>query len=196
MSSGSIISLVSAGGSGTRMLVQYGTEMPMDYTFKQDVIVSGSLRAIRDTYISGSSLPINTAWTSYTPLWTTDGGTQPVLNNGTLTGFYKVIGKACFVRVKLNPGTTTTYGTGAFQFSLPFSASNADGIQFPCSILNNGFAWYQGTVNGTYSGATNKSAIIAQSAGGANSSEAVTATHPFTFGVSDSIQFNGSYEIA
>jgi hypothetical protein len=139
---------------------------------------------------------MSSAWTAYTPDWTTDGGTQPVLNNGTITGAYKVIGKTCFVRVKLNPGSTTTFGSGAFQFSLPFSASSADGVQFPCSILNDGFAWYQGIVNGTYSGVTNKSAIIAQSAGGVNSSEAVTATHPFTFGSADSIQFNGSYEIA
>ena len=155
--------------------------------------ISGSVAITGSLTVSGSD--ITSAWSSYTPVWTTDS-TQPVLNNGTLTGAYKVIGKTCFVRVKLNPGSTTTFGTGAFQFSLPFSASVPDGIQFPCSILNNGLAWYQGTVNGTYSGATNKSAIIVQSTGGVNSSEAVTATHPFTFGTSDSIQFNGSYEIA
>jgi hypothetical protein len=150
--------------------------------------ISGSLK------LNGSSL--DTGWTAYTPFWTTDGGTQPVLNNGSLTGAYKQIGKTVFVRVKFNPGTTTTFGSGAFQFSLPISASSPDGIQFPCSILNNGLAWYQGTVNGTYTGAVDKSSIIAQSSGGANSSEAVTATHPFTFGSADSIQFNGSYEIA
>jgi hypothetical protein len=142
------------------------------------------------------NVDITSSWSAYTPTWTTDGGTQPALNNGTLTGFFKLIGKICFVRVKLNPGSTTTFGSGAFQFSLPFSASSPDGIQFPCSILNNGFAWYQATVNGTYSGDVNKSAIIALSSGGVNSSEAVTATHPITFGVSDSLQFNGSYEIA
>ena len=154
--------------------------------------VTGSLNITGSLVLNGSDL--STAWTSYTPTWTTDGATQPVLNNGTLTGAYKQIGKTVFVRVKLNPGSSTTFGTGAFQFSLPFSASSADGVQFPCSILNDGFAWYQATVNGTYSGVTNKTAIIAQSAGGANSSEAVTATHPFTFGSADSIQFNGSYE--
>ena len=139
---------------------------------------------------------IETAWTSYTPTWDTDGVTQPVLNNGTITGAYKVIGKTCFVRVKLNGGTTTTFGTGSFQFGLPFSASNADAIQFPCSMLDNGNAWYQGVVNGTYSGLTNKTAIIAQSSGGSNTSQAVTSTHPFTWGAGDSLIFSGSYEIA
>jgi hypothetical protein len=180
---------IPAGGLGvnTTSSAGYTLNISGSGNFTNNLTVTGSL------ILSGSN--VSTAWTSYTPDWTTDG-TQPALNNGALTGAYKVIGKTCFVRVKLNPGSTSTFGSGAFQFSLPFSASSADGIQFPCSILNNGLAWYQGTVNGTYSGATNKSAIIAQSAGGVNSSEAVTATHPFTFGTSDSIQFNGSYEIA
>jgi hypothetical protein len=138
--------------------------------------------------------PYEGAWISYTPVWTTDGGTQPVIGNGALTGAYKQIGKTVFVRMKLNWGTTTTGGTGAFLFSLPVTASNPDGIQFPCSILNNGAAWYQGTVNGTYSGFTNRTAIIGQSAGGANSSEGITSTFPFGWGSTDSLQFNGSYE--
>jgi hypothetical protein len=61
-------------------------------------------------------------------------------------------------------------------------------------MLNNGFAWYQGTVNGTYTGSVDKSSIISQSNGGVNSSEAVTNSHPFTWGNLDSLQFNGSYE--
>lgn len=189
MTSGSVISLLPAGSTGTRYLVQYGTEMPMDYVFKQDVTISGSL------IISGSSSPINTAWTSYTPAWTTDG-TQPTLGNGSLTGAYKVIGKTCFVRVRLAWGTTTNSGTGAFYFNLPISASAAWGIQMPVSILDNGNAWYQATANGEYGGFTNKTALIVQSAGGANSSQGVTGVFPFTFGNTDSIQFNGSYEIA
>ena len=134
------------------------------------------------------------AWTSYTPVWTTDGVTQPVIGNGTLTGAYKQIGKTVFVRVKLNAGTTTTFGAGSFQFSLPVTASNADGIQFPCSMLDNGVHWYQGTVNGTYTGATYKSAIIYNNTSGW--ADSVTSTAPFTWGSTDSLQFNGSYEAA
>jgi hypothetical protein len=138
--------------------------------------------------------PYEGAWISYTPVWTTDGVTQPVIGDESLTGTYKQIGKTVFVRMKLNWGTTTTGGTGAFLFSLPIAASNPDGIQFPCSMLDNGAAWYQGTVNGTYSGITSRSAIIAQSPGGANSSQGVTSTFPFGWGSTDSLQFNGSYE--
>jgi hypothetical protein len=153
---------------------------------------SGRVNVNGGLTLNGSN--IDTAWTSYTPVWTTDGVTQPVIGDGALTGAYKQIGKTVFVRVKLNWGTTTTGGTGAFLLSLPFTASNADGIQFPCSMLDNGAAWYQGTINGTYSGFTNRTAIIAQSPGGANSSQGVTSTFPFTWGSTDSLQFNGSYE--
>jgi hypothetical protein len=156
--------------------------------------VSGSITATGSVTINNNR--IDDAWTSYTPTFTSNGGSQPALDNGTITGFYKVIGKTCFVRVKLNPGSGTTFGGGALLFGLPVNAKSADGIQFPCSIMDQGNAWYQATVNGTYSGFTDKSAIIVQSAGGGNSSEAVTGMVPITFGASDSIQFNGSYEIA
>lgn len=157
-------------------------------SFAGDVTITGSV------IIPNSTIPIDTAWTSYTPIWSTDGATQPVIGNGSITGAYKQIGKTVFVRVRLAFGSTTTGGTGAFYFSLPVSASIASGIQFPCSILDNGNAWYQGTVNGEYGGFTDKTAIIGQSAGGANSSQGVTSTFPIGFGTSDSIQFNGSYE--
>jgi len=153
---------------------------------------TGSILATGSLNFNGSEL--SSSWTSYTPTWTSDA-TQPTLGDGTLTGAYKVIGKTCFVRVRLVYGTTTNSGTGAFYFNLPFSASVSSGIQFPCSILNDGAAWYQATVTGQYGGFTNKTAIIGQSSG-ANSSEGITGTFPFTFGNLDSIQFNGSYEIA
>lgn len=136
----------------------------------------------------------NTAWTSYTPTWTAQVS-DPTLGNGTITGAYKVIGKTCFVRIKLNYGSTTSGGSGAWWFGLPLSASNADGIQMACSMLNNGFAWYQGIANGTYAGFTNRTAIIAQSSG-SNSSQGVDLGFPFVWGDADSLQFAGSYEIA
>jgi hypothetical protein len=143
--------------------------------------------------LTGSVTNYETAWTPYTPAWTTDGVTQPVIGNGSVTGAYKQIGKTVFVRVKLNCGSTTTFGTGAWQFGLPVTASNADGIQFPCSILENSVAWFGGTVNGTYSGATFKSAIITPQPF-THTQAAVTATSPFTWGDTDSLQFNGTYE--
>ena len=144
--------------------------------------------------LTGSVTNYETAWTSYTPVWTTDGVTQPVIGDGSITGAYKQIGKTVFVRVRLYYGTTTTSGTGTFYFSLPVTSSTTWGIQMPVSMLDNGNAWYQATANGEYGGFTTKTALIGQSAGGANSSQGVTGTFPFTFGNLDSIQFNGTYE--
>jgi len=58
------------------------------------------------------------SWTSYTPTWTTSG-TAPSLGNGTLTGGYLAIGKILFFRIQLQPGSTTTFGTGGYSFALP-----------------------------------------------------------------------------
>lgn len=166
--------------AGYKLDVQGTTRIQSNLTVSSDIIVGTD--------------NITNAWIAYTPIWSSQGGTQPNLGDGTLTGFYKKIGKTVFVRVKLNFGLTTIGGDGAWLFSLPVNAASQDGIQFPCSMLDNGFAWYQGIVNGTYSGFTDKSAIIAQSPGGANSSQGVSGAFPFGWGNGDSLQFNGSYE--
>lgn len=167
-----------------------------DAGFRLDV--NGSARVQSGLTVSGSlnlnSSDISSAWIAYTPTWSTDGATQPSLGDGTITGAYKVIGKTVFVRVRLVFGTTTTAGTGTFYFSLPVNAAAAWGVQMPASILDNGNAWYQATVNGEYGGLTDRVALIGQSAGGANSSQGVTGVFPIGFGNTDSIQFNGSYE--
>ena len=135
-----------------------------------------------------SGVPAN-AWSSYTVSWTSSG-TSPTIGNGTLTGFYTTVGKTVFVRVKLAFGTTTSGGTGDWRFSLPVNAQSTDGIQFACSILDNGNNWYTAIVNGTYTGAVDKSSIITT----ASPSVAIGSTSPFTWGNLDSLQFNGSYE--
>jgi hypothetical protein len=141
---------------------------------------------------TAASVPdYETPWIPYVPTWTSIGA-APDLLDGTITGNYKVIGKICFIRVKLNFGSLTTGGTGTWLFGLPFNAVTPDAIQFPCSILDNGINWYTGTVNGTYNGATDKSAIIVN----ASPANSVTATYPFNWNNLDSLQFNGSYEIA
>jgi hypothetical protein len=156
---------------------------------RADGAISGTSISATTFNLAGSQ--IDSAWTSYAVSWTSQSNPQPVLGNGTITGYYKVIGKTAFVRVKLNWGTTTSGGTGDWRFSLPVNAASSDGIQFPCSILDNGVNWYTGIVNGTYTGDVDKSSIITTS----TPSGALTANIPFTWGNLDSLQFNGSYEI-
>ena len=131
------------------------------------------------------------AWTAYTPSWTTDG-TQPVLNNGTLTGRYKQIGKTVFVNVKLIVGSTTNTGTGRWQFSLPVDAYDANAAILPSVFLDDGIGWYQGTAYTTYAGST--SYIVPVWDKGPTGSAAIMYNVPFTWGTSDTLQFGGSYE--
>lgn len=63
------------------------------------------------------------AWVSYTPTWNS-GGTAPVIGNGTLAGRYSITGKTVNVVINMIAGSTTTFGTGSYTFSLPFQAAN------------------------------------------------------------------------
>jgi hypothetical protein len=58
---------------------------------------------------------------SYTPVWGASG-TAPSLGNGSLTGRYFRINKMVFVQILFIAGSTSTFGTGHFTFSVPFNA--------------------------------------------------------------------------
>jgi hypothetical protein len=61
------------------------------------------------------------AYTAYTPVWTSTG-TAPALGNGTLTGRFIQMGKTVFGRILLTAGSSTTFGTGLWFFSVPVNA--------------------------------------------------------------------------
>jgi hypothetical protein len=61
------------------------------------------------------------AWLTYSPNWTAVT-TSPVLGNGTISGWYRRVGKTVHFRILLTMGSTTTYGSGGFGFSLPVAS--------------------------------------------------------------------------
>ncbi len=137
--------------------------------------------------------PYEGAWISYTPSWTA-ASVNPSIGDGTLEGWYKVVGKTCFVRGNIVIGSTTTFGSGEWYISMPFTASHADAILMTANLLDNGSAWYNATVNGARAGFNYKAPIQYQ--GGAGTALDVNATQPFTWTNSDRFLWNGSYEIA
>ena len=145
------------------------------------------------SYASTASNLDQTAWTAYTPSWTA-ASTNPVIGNGTIEGYYKVIGKTCFVRGNIAMGSTTTFGSGEWYVSMPFTASHADGILMTATLLDNNTAWYNAILNGARAGFNHKSAIQYQVVGG--TADSITPTTPFTWTTSDRFTWNGSYEIA
>lgn len=72
-----------------------------------------------DTYVKTPG-----AWTAYTPSWTATT-TNPAVGNGTLIGRYQKIGRQIVFHVNLTCGSTTTYGSGSYNFTMPaFAVAN------------------------------------------------------------------------
>jgi hypothetical protein len=157
--------------------------------------VTGSsvIGIVSQAYTSSYVTPYEGAWTSYTPSWTA-ASTNPAINNGTIEGWYKVIGKTCFVRGNIAMGSTTTYGSGEWYVSMPLTASHADAILMTVTLLDNGSAWYNATMAGARAGFNYKAPIQYQhnSNGTAND---VNSAQPFTWANTDRFIWNGSYEI-
>jgi hypothetical protein len=133
------ITAVTAGtgitGGGTSGAVTVTNDMATTITTKGDLVVgtgSGTYTRlaapitnntviVRDS-TTASGLAYSADWTSYTPTWTSTG-TAPSLGNGTLNGNYIQIGKTVFAQIYFVAGSTTTFGTGSWRFSLPVTAN-------------------------------------------------------------------------
>ena len=85
-------------------------------------------------------------WQSYTVSWTATT-TNPSIGNGTLTGRYTQIGKTIMGNILLICGSTTTFGSGYWIFSLPkVSASSNTPYLGNFAILDFGTGFYVGAI--------------------------------------------------
>lgn len=126
--------------------------------------------------------PVVTDWISYTPTWSSTG-TQPAIGNGTLNGKWRRVGDSVQAQIFLTAGTTTSYGTGNYQFSFP-SGLSIDSTKVEnqttlgqARMTDNGIANYVGIVIAETS--SNRVSVSLQSGA------AWGATTPFTFGNTD-----------
>ena len=128
---------------------------------------------------------------TFTPTWTASG-TAPAIGNGTLTGRYFRIQKIVFVQMLFVAGSTTTYGTGNYSFSVPAGKKDRAALN---GFMSQGISrLYDASSGGIYygqasffSGGTNT--IIAYYV-----NNPLSATHPFTFAVNDEMYFQYQYE--
>lgn len=118
---------------------------------------------------------------SYTPTWAASG-TAVALGNGTLTGIYQVNGHEVFCEVAQTMGTTTTYGTGTYSWTMPITLTTY--YPMPCNALDNGTAFYTGT---TYDITTNNLIHVVTS--GLASQWAQTVPH--TWASTDNLNLRG-----
>jgi hypothetical protein len=158
--------------------------------FNDDVTFDGNVDAAS---ISIDGIDILNAWTAYTPTITADGGGFS-LGNGTASGRYKQLGKTVHFYAKLVYGSTTSPGSGHWNFSLPVQAQSSN-FTFSAAILDSGAAWYGGIGNGNYTGSTTSFAVNVTSPNHNVASWVVVGNGgPFTWGDADNITISGSYE--
>lgn len=127
---------------------------------------------------------------AYTPSWTSSG-TAPAIGNGTLSGSYVLSGQMVEFRIKLIAGSTTTFGTGAWFFSVPFPRASTE--------------YFDGAITGLTFGGTSNRFIVASQDNGTSSfslmaagtpASGVSATVPFTWANTHTLTLHGSYEKA
>ena len=146
-----------------------------------DVLTAADLNAIATTS------------TTYTPTWTSSG-TQPTLGNGTLSGRYMKINKLAWVQILFIFGSTSSAGTGTYEFSLPSGLTARTGLY---GFMSQGVAriydsstgqitiGHAGFING------NTDRVAAYAGTGT-----VGATSPFSFATFDEIVMTFTYEAA
>ena len=143
-----------------------------------------------NTHLRDQFKVVGEAWLSYTPAWTATT-TNPVLNNGTLNGFYKEVDKWITYRIELTAGSTTTFGTGSYRLSLPVTARTATTSYAPmgqaCLIDTSLSARYM-----RFAGYSSTTVVFL-------TDEASTqwgAAAPFAFASTDLVVVQGVYEAA
>lgn len=134
---------------------------------------------LEDLYNQVASL--TSGWADYNPVWTTDG-TPPSIGNGSVTGTYRFPNESDLVhaQVRFIAGSTTTYGTSFWSFSLPTTAAGFEQLCGFGSLLDSG------TIRRPLSThAKSITQAYVDSDGGS-----ITATVPHTWAVNDEIIFN------
>lgn len=85
---------------------------------------------------SGGGTTVNWAgaFAAYTPTWTA-AGVAPVLGNGTLSGRFVQFGKLVLYTMFFQAGSTSTFGTGVWNFTLPVTASASIPASTPIGVV-------------------------------------------------------------
>lgn len=140
---------------------------------------------------------ISGIWTPYSMSWTATG-TAPAIGNGIIEARYALNGGQCTVRGNLTMGSTSTFGTGQYRFSLPFTAATLGHVDFHwvggASSIDRGSAWFTGECR-VASGTAYAMCISGTTAGGGTPGE-WGQTSPFTWANTDTLSFTVTYEPA
>jgi len=102
-----------------------------------------AINVIQTTGANASKVSANSGYGSetenietYTPVWSTYGD-APAIGNGSLTGEFSKQGNTITVNIEFTVGSTTTFGTLGFKFSLPRpNGANSRAVGTCCALLS------------------------------------------------------------
>lgn len=126
----------------------------------------------------------------YTPIWSSTG-TQPVLNNGSIYGRYALLGRLVHLYVELTMGSSTTYGTGTYRFSLPVTSELNRHWCLPGMSFDTSVTGYE-DLTGIVTPASSLVELRTLTSVG-SSLAVVTNGTPITFATGDKLIINGVY---
>lgn len=125
-------------------------------------------------------------WVAYVPGWSSSLATQPSFGNAGIQAWWKNLGTMAEFKMAITFGTTTTFGSGAWGFTLPidpdpngYSAASAIMVDDSATARYTGAAWL-----------TNTSGIFRVAYGG---TAGISSTVPFTWAPGDTLIVSGSY---
>lgn len=154
--------------------------------------IAGTSGSVDGTGNVNWAMTLDKELTSFTPTWT-GSGSNPAIGDGILTGWWADIGDIMKVWIRSVMGSTTTYGSGVWQWTVPDSRSSiSTGIAV-------GTAW--ASDNGTAANTAIGAAVIGGTVtvlevklAGSNSS--LGATTPFTFAQDDALHIYAEIPLA
>jgi len=150
-------------------------------------------QAARKAYVD-SQIGALGIFQNYAMQWTA-ATTNPSFGNADVSAIYTTFGTLCVLVVGVVMGSTTTYGSGGWRFSLPLPAKFRPGISFygVAHLRKSGTANHERVVQLAPTVSPTDIRIFTQMDDGSNVT-AVSATVPFTWGHGDNIGFQIMYE--
>lgn len=123
-------------------------------------------------------------YSTYTPVWGSTG-TQPTLNNGTITGRWSRIVDSVSVEMAFVYGSTSVSGTGTWTFTMPVAAASLNFM---------GVGMLRDTAAGRFPGIIRPASASTFTIVGASGADA-NATVPFTWNAGDEVRASFTYEV-
>jgi hypothetical protein len=147
-------------------------------------------------YWTGAAWVAQGDWQTYTPTWACASGSNPAIGNGSISGRYTAIGRTVVVSIRMVAGSTTTFGTGPWTWSLPVAGRSSPQMSVggSISLFDNsaGSAW----VGIPWINESESAVRTLTPTGGGGAGTNTNFGTPMTWAVNDIAKLDFTYEAA